>query len=206
MNAHFVKRKLRIWKRWVMFSSLVAGSARSDKVKQQLLDVYKVVNEFLTKLEVDYFISFGTLLGYYREGGIIEGDEDIDFAAFVPDYEKIVAAQDRLPRGYKLYDTSADHNGPKLYVAGPKGWEADIYFCGEEGDQLRFTTIESYTAHMRPIATKTVLPLKQITFLDQPTWAPAETRAWLEYYYGYLGADSYYDGKSGLWRKKGTAS
>lgn len=182
---------------------MVAGPERAEKVRKQLLACYQVVNQFLTEAEVEYFITFGTLLGYHREGDIIKGDEDIDFATFVPHYEKLLSRAHLLPPGYQLHDTSPAHNGPKLYVSGPMGWEADIYFMRDEGDALRSTAVESNRAHMQPIGKKLVLPLRSVTFLEEQTWVPSQVEEWLEHFYGYLGADAVYDPSTCLWRKKG---
>ena len=39
---------------------------------------------------IEYFIFFGTLLGYHRENNIIEGDDDIDFYVKIENYNNIV--------------------------------------------------------------------------------------------------------------------
>jgi hypothetical protein len=40
--------------------------------------------------EVEYFIFFGTLLGYLREGNLIKEDDDIDFYVNIRDQDKII--------------------------------------------------------------------------------------------------------------------
>lgn len=39
---------------------------------------------------IEYFIFFGTLLGYYRENNIIDGDDDIDFYVDIDNYDDVV--------------------------------------------------------------------------------------------------------------------
>lgn len=41
-------------------------------------------------LNVEYFVFFGTLLGYCREGNLIENDDDIDFYVNISEKNKIV--------------------------------------------------------------------------------------------------------------------
>lgn len=161
-----------------------------------------MANSFLTQLEVDYFIIYGTLLGHYREGSIIEGDEDVDFASFEDHYQTIKDGARLLPPGYQLHDTSARHKGPKLYITDPYGWEMDIYFFREKDGAFQSTAIESNTVHMAPFARELVWPLKQANFLGQSTWVPNKTEDWLKHSYGYLGADGHFDNKTQLWYKK----
>lgn len=199
----FLSRKLRVWARFVRFSRLVAGPKYQDLIKDRLVESFRVVNRFLGELEIEYCLIYGTLLGHYREGDIIKGDNDIDLGTFEPNYSRIVSQADRLPPGYTLHDTTHRHNGPKLYVASPDGWEVDIYFFRDLGEQLQSTTIESNSVHMLPFAKDLMLPLQATEFVGQKTWVPHQSEAWLRHSYGYLGPDAYLDKQTSLWKKLG---
>jgi phosphorylcholine metabolism protein LicD len=57
---------------------------------------FELMNKFLSE-RCDYFLEAGTALGFYRDGGIIEWDTDIDFGmlienwndAWIPELKKI---------------------------------------------------------------------------------------------------------------------
>lgn len=161
-----------------------------------------MVNRFLGQLEIEYFIAYGTLLGYHRGEGIVLGDDDVDFGTFVSNHQTILDNGSLLPPGYKLWDSSHRHNGPKLYVQGPHGWEADIYMFVEDGRELTSTAVEYYRRHMEPFSRDLINPLQKVRFLEQDTWVPNKIEGWLVHCYGYLGRDAVFDKNEGIWRQK----
>ena len=50
----------------------------------------KEVKEVLDKAEIVFWIDFGTLLGFYREGGFLRGDPDIDIGMKREEQEKLI--------------------------------------------------------------------------------------------------------------------
>lgn len=53
---------------------------KSDMISEEVfIDYFKRINKILYDLKIKYWLSFGTLLGYIREGKHIIGDSDIDF-------------------------------------------------------------------------------------------------------------------------------
>ena len=64
----------------------------------------------LDGLNIPFFLSSGTCLGYFREKKFIEYDYDIDIGIFSTDYtHKIVKAMKKV--GLKLYRTLGDLDG-----------------------------------------------------------------------------------------------
>lgn len=52
------------------------------KTMKEVVSVFK-------ELKIQYWISFGTLLGLYREKDIIKGDNDLDFCCYTEDLKKV---------------------------------------------------------------------------------------------------------------------
>ncbi len=203
MNVHWrdFVRPWRVLGRRVRYSRLVWGARQAAVVQAELKRLYAGVNGFLYSLGVEYWLAYGTLLGYYREGAIIAGDYDVDFGASLSAYGVIWAARARLPAGFTLYDTSHRHRGPKLYVAR-HGWEADIYFYQDLGWQLRSYEKNPRGGDRLPFPRDHIYPVRPATFLGAPTYVPHDPLAHLRHLYGYLGADGIRDPRTGYWSPK----
>jgi hypothetical protein len=163
--------------------------------------VYAETNRLLHSLDVDYWLVYGTLLGYYRDGRIIPWDRDIDFGAHEKEFPTIWQARHTLPPGFTMYDTSANHYGPKLYVAY-RGWEADIYFYKDTGSHLQCYEKSRNIGDMQPFPRNYVYPLQTATFLQEMTRIPHNPEAWLRHTYGYIGADAVRDPRTGYWHPR----
>ncbi|MEC4990343.1 MAG: LicD family protein [Oscillatoria sp. PMC 1068.18] len=168
----------------------------SDKLKT----IFQVTNKFLTQLDVEYWLAYGTLLGYYRDGKIIPGDRDIDFGVHERYYQQILQARNLLPPGFKLFDTSRYHFGPKLYVVHD-GWEADLYFYKDENNYFQ-SYEKNKICYRQPFPKTYIYPLKEVDFLGKKTWIPQHTEALLKHTYHYLGEDAVQDRETGYWSQK----
>lgn len=168
---------------------------------QILRQFFVVVNDYMQRLEVDYWVDFGTLLGFYREDDILPHDIDVDFGAHETDFLKVWNARHLLPAGFTMYDTSFRHNGPKLYVSF-KGFDADIYFYSERTGYLRSPEKTRFANLMQDIPKGLIYPLKSATFLETATKVPADAKAYLEFVYGYIGCDAVRNTTTGFWSKK----
>lgn len=162
---------------------------------------YEATNSFLKDLGVDYWLSYGTLLGWYRERGIIAHDIDIDYAASTDAFELIWQNRDRLPSGFKLFDTSENHNGPKLFFSY-KGFDADIYFYEKREGKMYPTLISSIPSDMIEFPQEWIYPLEEVTFLGAKTKVPSAPKAYLEHCYGYIGKNAAFDKKTGYYYEK----
>jgi hypothetical protein len=171
---------------------------RTDRQSEILTDVYHTVNQFLSKLDVRYCITYGTLLGWHRENGLIPGDRDVDFALVESDYEKIWRAREDLPGGYRMYDTSRYHRGPKLYISH-KGFDADLYFFRVTGNTMQTLEITATSQYMQPFPADFIFPLRQADFLGSATFIPNFALDFLRHTYGYLGRNGVRDLVTGLW-------
>lgn len=200
-EVHDVLRQFRLLGRHVRYARLVRGHRRTEIVRAELEGVYRATNRLLADLGVEYWLAYGTLLGYHREGGLIAGDWDIDFGAPEREYSRIWAARAALPPGFRMYDTSHRHHGPKLYVER-RGWEADIYFYREAGGRLQSCERSRYLNEVTPVPRELVYPLRATTFLGEPTTVPRDAEACLVHTYRYIGADAVRDPLTGYWRRR----
>ncbi|WP_420576201.1 LicD family protein [Ekhidna sp.] len=145
-----------------------------------------------------YWLDFGTLLGYHRTGGIIPHDIDIDVAMMESAYESVKKLEDKMPKGLRFYDTSSNHEGPKIYFSY-KGYDFDIFFYEDEGDTIRSFVEANWPNERQRIFKELVFPLKEDTFLGEEVTVPRNTPGYLEQMYGYLGIGGWRDQKTGLW-------
>lgn len=182
---------------------LTATPGKYTERKLQILqEFYELTNSFLQELEVDYWISYGTLLGHFREGGIIAHDIDIDYSANTSAYQKILDNQKKLPKGLKIFDTSKNHYGPKLFFSY-KGFDGDIYFYDEKDGMMNPTLNSSIPSDMIPFPKEHIYPLKKVDFLERKTFVPNDSEAHLKHCYGYIGSNAAFDAKTGYYYPKG---
>lgn len=200
-RVHDALRQVRVLARNVRYSRRLRGRAGLDARRVGLEAVYRATNRFLARLGVEYWLVYGTLLGYHREGRLLEGDRDVDFGAHEREYPRIWQARDRLPPGCRMYDTSHKHHGPKLYVV-QRSWEADIYFYKDADGRLQSREQSRNLGDMALFPRGFVYPLRAVTFLGEPTHVPRNAEAYLVHTYGYIGRDAVRDPKTGYWRPR----
>jgi len=158
------------------------------------------MNQILSDSKLDYWIDFGTLLGFHREKGIILNDIDIDFGMMESTYQQVVLLKDKLPANIQFFDTSSKHNGPKVYFSY-KGVDADIYFYEDLGDSIRSYEKSKYPNEISKIPKSLVFPLTQARHLDKEVQIPANPKGYLKHVYGYIGSDAIRDPDTGYWKK-----
>ncbi|WP_422359133.1 LicD family protein [Reichenbachiella sp.] len=198
MNLSSIIQKLQ---RFInVFFTTLPGNYTNKKL-EILEELFKVTNEYMQKTGAVYWIDFGTLLGYHREEAILPHDIDVDFGAHEEEFEKIWSKKNDLPKGFKLYDTSFRHRGPKLYF-NYKGFDADIYFYEDKDGTLTSYENSHYVAERTPYAKELALPVKPTKFLGQDTFIPAEPVAYLKHIYNYLGSNGRRDRTTGYWYEK----
>ena len=71
------------------------------------LDILKDVHSFCKKNNINYSLSYGTLLGAIRHKGFIPWDDDLDIMMPRPDYERFIQSYQSI-NGYKLLPEGKD--------------------------------------------------------------------------------------------------
>jgi len=194
----------RLWQYLNRFASVyfyALPGGYTDRKIEILKKFYEISNTFLHELGVDYWLAYGTLLGYYREKGILKHDIDLDYGAPESSFDKIWNNKHLLPRELRLYNTSFKHRGPKLFFSY-KGFDADIYFYEEKGDRLEPFLISSIPADMQALPVDFIYPLQPVDFLGLNTFVPAQSEKYLEHCYGYIGTNAIFDKQTGYWHEK----
>lgn len=171
-----------------------------DKKLAILRDLFVGSAQFLNDIGEEYWMDFGTLLGYYRERDIIPHDIDVDFAMHEKSYRNVLSKKHLLPKGFSFYDTSHRHRGPKLYL-NYKGFDADIYFYEDLGDSVRSYENTKWPNEKREIPKALIYPLKSVNLFDKKISVPVLIEEYLRYIYGYLGSNGRRNLKTGFWEK-----
>lgn len=197
-----LSRQRRLVLRHLRYGRASFASVASPRKAAALATLFRGVNAHLRGLGIDYALSFGTLLGWHREGQLLPHDRDIDFAAPAAAFDAVWQSRRRLPPGFKLHDTSLRHHGPKLYLSH-QGWEADIYFYSEENGQLRFAINSKCPGETEPFPHEFLYPLQPAVLLGEPTFVPAQPVALLKHHYGYIGPNAVLDPVTLYYRPRG---
>ena len=82
-----------------------------NEIQQKLLEIAKEYIKVCEKLNLRYFVMFGSAIGALRHNGFIPWDDDIDFGMPRPDYEIFLKeAQKHLPNHYFVQTHETDKN------------------------------------------------------------------------------------------------
>jgi len=104
---------------------------------QLLMEVKQVLN----KAEIPFWLDFGTLLGFYRQGEFLKNDPDIDLGVKREDQEKLMAVLPELKKIGKVEARVEKGNGH--YLAGYKihrnNFWIDIAFYFKHEDKRIWT-------------------------------------------------------------------
>jgi len=146
---------------------------------------------------IHYSITLGTLLGYYREGKIIRGDDDIDIVIHASVVDKVLKLGDKFKKkGLTLLDctetflfkhpTCSNRDGSackmlRVVRNGHKNLYVDICIVDKVGSFYHFRNID---AKCVPYPQHLIEPIVPIHFMGIQTFAPKNTKEFLEFQYG----------------------
>ncbi|MBV6646817.1 MAG: LicD family protein [Cyclobacteriaceae bacterium] len=199
-----ISRLIQYAKRIFYIYGISLPGRYQDQKLRNLQKLFEVANGFLQQIQVEYWLDYGTLLGYHREQGIIPHDIDVDLGVSEKYYHTIWEQRHLLPRGFKMYDTSYKHRGPKLFISY-RGLDADLYMYEDLGDSIRCYENAHFQNEIQKCPKKLFFPLKESIFLDQKTLVPVDPEGYLKFLYGYIGSDAKRDLTTGFWHKNESA-
>jgi hypothetical protein len=140
----------------------------------------------LTSLGITFWLTDGTLLGYFREGDIIEHDIDVDLGLYIYDYsDEIIPAFGRGGFAVK-YVLGERRQGLELSFIRD-GVKVDLFFFYREGDRLWHGAWEGLDKGRKRNLIKYYydpFELREIEFLGGRFKIPADTLKYVETKYG----------------------
>jgi hypothetical protein len=146
-----------------------------------LYNILKDTTAVLEKNNLEYFISFGTLLGAVRHGGLIPWDTDTDI--IIPDRKKeeyISILQKDFGNKYYVVETKEDGvvgSVIRVNLSKVNTLHLDLFTYFEEDNNLVFDKKVT-------IPKNEIFPLSQVNFYQSKFFAPKETEKHLERLYG----------------------
>lgn len=161
-----------------------------SKVKQvTYTEILKRTKQVLDKLNIPFFLSSGTCLGYYRENKFIDHDYDIDIGIFEKDYNKDII-KEMISEGFIHYRTLGDkETGLELSFRLPntelgKNAKIDIFLHYTDNDKY------SWYSYIYPEFKKKIkysvnkFLLKKVKFVGLNVNVPYPTLNYITEHYG----------------------
>lgn len=99
------------------------------------LDNLLLAKKLLDSRNMPFWLTDGTLLGYYRDNGFIEHDEDIDLGCFITDFDENILF-DFLDNGFRIDSIYGNRNTGLELSFMRKNMKLDIFFFYKENDRL----------------------------------------------------------------------
>jgi phosphorylcholine metabolism protein LicD len=172
-------------------SGRIKNHLTSKEEMHAMNDILKLMDKYLKKYKVDYFIKAGTLIGALRNkpSGVLYWDDDVDVGAFKKDVEKInemlkdpeFVKQVEFKKhdfGYQMYPKS--HR--KLNGKDKKEYIYDIFIYEKGVD--KYSIMNKMFPHAYIPDLGYVYPIKYDTFWDMRLPYPNKARELLEISYG----------------------
>lgn len=95
------------------------GSLTTAQRQQVLIRYFHTAVDIFEEAGVDFWLDWGTLLGWFRGGRLILHDYDVDFGFYEHDVEAVRRACHRVVKPpLRLEDSSERHIGPKFKIVG----------------------------------------------------------------------------------------
>lgn len=190
----------------------------TQKYKPFMVELLKVVKQFLNANNVIWFVEGGSALGSYRNGKIVPHDDDIDIGIYGDD-NKLIEIYDKLKK--QLPDNIdcrlTTSYCKKIEVFEPRHGKfklnegvdyhhvsVDLLLYKDYPDdgsciQSQYFRVPYYKTKLPK---SIMLPPSQTRLEGVVVNCPNNLEAYLKLRYGYLGKDCYYDKETNLYWKK----
>jgi len=164
--------------------TMATNNSSLDIKRKKYLDLYSTVKSVFEKeLNIQLFLTYGTLLGYVREGDFIANDDDFDagYISQKPNPEQV--KQEALDIIFKLlkqgFNVSINSVGRLFKVSNGTGVSLDVmpvWFEGEWNVAYRGACVKS--------SFKDYLPVGKGIMRDHEVFIPNNSEVFLAGYYG----------------------
>ena len=158
-----------------------------NKKQKIYLDIVKKTKVALDRLNIPFFLSSGTCLGYFREGKFIDHDYDIDVGIFKENYsDKITKEMEK--EGLTLYRTWGDlDTGLELsfMLKGTslgKSAKIDIFVHYKDDKHVSWYSYSPSKKRLHYRVSK--FDIKNVNFMGVIVGVPNPTLTYIEEHYG----------------------
>lgn len=94
------------------------------EIQAMLLDLMKIVHQFMSDNQLDYYLLGGSALGAIRHNGFIPWDDDIDIGMKRDDYERFIKISDKFDKQYEVVnlwnERNCDYGLTRIYINNTK--------------------------------------------------------------------------------------
>lgn len=106
-----------------------------EEIHEGLLELLNEFNSLCKKLQINYFLSGGSLIGAMRHKGFIPWDDDLDIMMLREDYDKMIQNIDQLDSKYRLncLETNNNWEYPFAKIDLPSTYINDEYRTVQHG-------------------------------------------------------------------------
>lgn len=176
------------------FYSNIKKPNAKNKLKQQIYtDILSRTEKVMNRLNIPFFLSSGTLLGYYREGQFLDHDYDIDVGIFKKDFT-LKLAEEMKKEGLLNYRNLGDLNrGLEMSFYLPKskiGMNAKIDIFVHNHEQIGLKKKVYWATYKKPDYVKRIkyrvsaFNIKPVIFNGIRVNIPSNTELYLREHYG----------------------
>ena len=163
-----------------------------EKKQKIYKDILKKTERVMKKLNIPFFLSSGTLLGYYREGKIMDHDYDIDIGIFKKDYNSRIFDEMKKEGLFNYRNLGNLKNGYEMSFRVENFTQAyeniDIFVHNKEtikGKKYFYWASYEKPNYLKRIKYRvSAFDLKPVTFLGVKTFIPNNTEKYLLEHYG----------------------
>lgn len=96
-------------------------------LNKEVPNILEIINKQTKKRGISYWLTWGSLLGYYREHGIIMGDNDLDLGFFYEDIS-VDFVNELINNGFEFSEAIIENNNKGYHLAfNYKNVKVDLY-------------------------------------------------------------------------------
>lgn len=138
-------KKNKMIQKILAYINLKNSKKQNVLVRKYGVEALKIIYAECKKENVELWLDFGTLLGWYRQKDFISFDIDLDFGAYAKDREKFSKIKERLLKQGFIYSRTFEYDGQMVeesYIY--KGLNIDIVYYEQRTGQNINKNIFSY--------------------------------------------------------------